>query len=166
MVLCKTIAYRSLLTGMRNVNMSPCFWAPHFIKILVFILWYEGDLSTFQLQITASVPERPLRAKWALLFRLAAAVREPTLWFITELNERSFGLRSFRNEVVPCPKHYQVFSTHFEVKGPQVIGSCSHESNDDWTNAHWSEKKNSSKWRDSFKDIGYWIFLDIGWWEL
>ena len=29
------------------------------------------------------------------------------------------------------PKHYQVFSTHFEVKGPQVIGSCSHESNDD-----------------------------------
>ena len=52
---------------------------PH-LKIVVI-------LSSFQLQITASVRERPLRATLALLLWptwLAAGVYEPTLLFVTE----------------------------------------------------------------------------------
>ena len=45
------------------------------------------ELSPLQLQVTASVRERQLRATWALLLWptwLAAAVREPMLLFVTE----------------------------------------------------------------------------------
>ena len=41
----------------------------------------------FQLQMTASVRERPLKATWALLLCLATAVREPMLLFVTERSE-------------------------------------------------------------------------------
>ena len=54
----------------------------------------RGDLSPFHLQITASVRERQLQATWALLLWatwLAAAVREPTLLFVTERGLSGYG---------------------------------------------------------------------------
>ena len=59
----------------------PPFQSP-LCSTLLFLIY-----SPFQLQVTASVRERQLRATWALLLWptwLAAAVREPMLLFVTE----------------------------------------------------------------------------------
>ena len=61
----------------------------HLVGRKYFSLFFRGqtDKSPFQIQITASVRDRPLRATWATITAqtlLAAAVREPKLLFVTE----------------------------------------------------------------------------------
>ena len=54
---------------------------------LFFLFYSEQDESPFQLQITASIRERPLRGTWATIAAPtmpAAVVQEPTLLFVTE----------------------------------------------------------------------------------
>ena len=48
-------------------------------------------LSPFQLQITASIHERQLRVAWA---RIAAAVRKPTLLFVTDRGFLQYSMYS------------------------------------------------------------------------
>ena len=69
-----------------NVKFFNYFSYPDECLSTVF-LKHSAIYSAFQLQITASVLERPLRATWALLLLpewLAAAVRKPKLLFVTE----------------------------------------------------------------------------------
>ena len=79
-------------------------------------------LSPFQLQIPASIRERPLRATWATMAAPtlpATAIREPTLLFGTE---RGFGVfllfgtqqRDEDNDVLFCgPTAFLFFPTTF-----------------------------------------------------